>query len=303
MSYRTRDQLISDFKALETQYPNSVSHESIGKTVRGLDIPLFKVGNPFGGRVMFVGATHGDELLGPEVLYYFCRWLLERQEPTYADQLLSKNLFLIAPIFNMDNYKVIRKNANGVDLNRNFPVGWGGSGSSADPTAYNYKGTSASSEPETKAMLSALEKWKPSFLLDQHIYAGPYFARASNYTSMPTNDVERHNTIATSVRNLSTQRISYAFPYLQLGIGGCLADSAYKYGSAISYLIEAYIVPSGPNVPPPYSDIVPIHLPRFLSFPIIFGQNALPPPPPPPTILIGLTALASIIAVTYLLRR
>ena len=297
MSYRSRDQLISDFNALETQYPTFVSHEYIGKTVRGSNIPLFKVGNPLGGRVMFIGATHGDEPLGSEVLYYFCRWLLERQEPTYADQFLSKTLFLIVPIFNMDNYRVTRKNANAVDLNRNFPVGWGGSGSSADPTAYNYKGTTASSEPETKTMLTTLEKWKPSFLLDIHQFAGPYFARPSNYASVTPTDVERHNTIATAIRSLSTIRTTFALPYLYLGIGGCLADSSYKIGNAISYLTEFE------SSSPAYADIVPIYLPRFLPFPITYAQNALPPPSPPPTFLIGLTALASIIAVTYMFGR
>jgi len=270
MSYRSRDQLISDFNALETQYPRFVSHEYIGKTVRGLNIPLFKVGNSLGGRVMLIGAIHGDELLGSEVLYYFCRWLLEKQEPTYADEFLSKNLFLLVPIFNMDNYKVTRKNANAVDLNRNFPVGWGGSGSSADPTAWNYKGISASSEPETESMLQALEQWKPSFLQDVHQFAGPYFARPSSYAAMTSSDAERHNTIATAIKSLSTTRTSFAMSYLYLGIGGCLVDSAYKVGSTISYLTE--LEPSSP----PYADIVPTYVPRFLPFPIVFGQNTPP---------------------------
>lgn len=299
MSYRTRDQLIGAFTSLEIQYPNLISHEYIGKTVNELDIPLFKVGNPSGGRVMFVGGIHGDELLGPELYYYFCRWLLERQEPQYTDPMLSNNLFLIVPIFNMDNYKVRRKNMNGVDLNRNFPIGWGGDGSSSDPNAYNYKGVASSSEPETKAMLSALEKWQPNCFLDHHIWAGPYFARPTNYTSMSTNDVTKHNTIATAVRNLSIQRISYAFPYLQLGIGGCLTDSAYKYGNAISYLNEAYIDPAG-QVNPPYADIIPIHLSRFLPFSIVFGQNAQNPPTFPAWLIAVLVGLGLVYFVEKL---
>jgi hypothetical protein len=42
----------------------------------------------------------------------------------------------------------------GVDLNRNFPYQWGlSSGSSGDPCSETYRGTSAGSEPEVKAII------------------------------------------------------------------------------------------------------------------------------------------------------
>ncbi len=45
-------------------------------------------------------------------------------------------------------------NKRGVDLNRNFEYQWGlSSGSSSDPCLETYRGTSAGSEPEVKAII------------------------------------------------------------------------------------------------------------------------------------------------------
>lgn len=43
---------------------------------------------------------------------------------------------------------------SGVDLNRNFPFGWGLDGSDAGPCQEQYRGPSAASEPEVQAIMS-----------------------------------------------------------------------------------------------------------------------------------------------------
>lgn len=47
-------------------------------------------------------------------------------------------------------------NADGIDLNRNFPFGWAGTanGSSGDPCATTYRGPTAASEPETQNIIA-----------------------------------------------------------------------------------------------------------------------------------------------------
>lgn len=127
--YHTRDELISAFLNLEVQYPDKISHQIVGKTTEGRDIYLFKIGNPNGGRVLF-SATHGNELLGPEIYLRYAQWLLENREPGASDRILSNNLTLIVPHMNLDRYKSTRtnqgsrKNSNSVDLNRNFAATW-----------------------------------------------------------------------------------------------------------------------------------------------------------------------------------
>jgi len=127
--YHTRSELIGEFLSLENQHPTRMSHEIIGQTVEGRNLYLFKIGNPHGGRVLY-SATHGNELCGPEIYLLYAKWLLENQEPGVSDRILKRNYTLIVPHIDLDRYKSTRtnqgsrKNANGVDLNRNFPASW-----------------------------------------------------------------------------------------------------------------------------------------------------------------------------------
>jgi carboxypeptidase T len=47
--------------------------------------------------------------------------------------------------------------STGVDLNRNYGWGWGGKGASADPSDETYRGPSAFSEPETRAVKAFID--------------------------------------------------------------------------------------------------------------------------------------------------
>lgn len=293
MSYRTRDQLLSDFYSLETTFPSLISHESIGKSTGGRDIPLFKIGNSSGGRVLFVGGTHGDESTGPEVLNKYIHWLLERKESETSDRILSRNLTLIIPMFNIDNYRVTRKNLNGVDLNRNFPTGWGlCTSGSTDPTHWAYRGPSAGSEKETQAMLSAFQKWRPKFLLDYHQINGPAFGAPTSFAGVTVQDRAYHKAIATKIgcmlgsvylcdNCVTSQRGVTPYSYWEfLGVCGPLIDDAYKVGGATAFLLEGHVNRESAT---PYADIDATYFPRFLPFSIaLSSQCEVVPPPPPP---------------------
>ncbi len=63
---------------------------------------------------------------------------------------------------------------NGVDLNRNYPFLWNSgieSASSNDPASVFYRGKSAASEPETRAMMALLDKERPVISLSYHCFA------------------------------------------------------------------------------------------------------------------------------------
>jgi hypothetical protein len=281
---------------LESKFPNLISHESIGKSVAGRDIPLFKIGNPAGGRVMLIGGLHGDESTGPEIMNKYAHWLLERKEPAICDRILARNYTLIIPIVNVDNYRITRKNLNAVDLNRNFPTGWCQcSAGSTDPTAWSYKGPSAGSEKETQAMLSAFRKWRPRFLLDYHQINGPAFGAPTGYAGVTAQHRAYHKAVAAKIGcilggaylcdNCATrQRGVDPYSYWEvLGVCGPLIDDAYKTGGATAFLLEGHVNRESAT---PYADIDAIYFPRFLPFPIVMSDLATPPTFNPMGILI-----------------
>ena len=70
---------------------------------------------------------------------------------------------------NLDNYLMFFfANAQGVDLRKNFPYQWDVAVSAAQPGSSEYKGISAGSEAETKAVMHALKEVNPELLIVYH---------------------------------------------------------------------------------------------------------------------------------------
>ncbi len=96
----------------------------------------------------------------------------------------GKKLFI--PCLNPDGLQLnTRCNANGVDINRNFPTkNWGEDTSKAGTNPANYySGTSPASEIETKFVIDVIEKYQPELILTLH---APY--KIVNYDG-PAKDI------------------------------------------------------------------------------------------------------------------
>lgn len=175
--YHTYDEVVNLMKALEQQYPKYMKHEIIGKSLQGKDIYMFKVGNPNGGgRFMFDGRVHGMEDCGTESGYAFIKWVLS-DSSTEAQNVKNYNELFFIPGINIDStrrqnmrreYSDGTKVLYGVDMNRNGITGWGTSGSSDVNAAQDYRGKSGNSEPETKAVYDAIQKYKPKVYMNVH---------------------------------------------------------------------------------------------------------------------------------------
>jgi len=90
----------------------------------------------------------------------------------------------IAPVWNPDGYHHVynvddfwRKNRRvntddtiGVDLNRNYPVGWGVCGGSDDTSSSTYRGAAPASEPETQTMETFAEDRRFARVADIHSF-------------------------------------------------------------------------------------------------------------------------------------
>ena len=126
-----------------------------GTSVQNRPLSFIRRGTPGKTRVMIVGAIHGDEIAGLDVVE-----ILKKA-------FLGTNIDLwIVPTMNPDGIVLkTRQNANKVDLNRNFPQRWEPIGK---PGFWQYSGPSAASEPETRAMQSLGELIKPQLTIWYH---------------------------------------------------------------------------------------------------------------------------------------
>lgn len=126
------------------------------KTTLGNTIEL--LGTDEKNKVLIIGVFHGDEPQG--------KFLIDEYLKTHS----TKNLQFI-PCLNPDGLCSNKRiNANGVDLNRNFPTkNWGEDTSQAgdNPTNY-YGGTAPASEIETKFVVDIIEKYQPKLIITLH---------------------------------------------------------------------------------------------------------------------------------------
>ena len=135
---------------------------TLGKSVKGRDITAMIYGKGK-KRVLVFGGIHGDEQNTTVVARSLAVHL--------NTETLPQNLtVIILPDVNPDGLMAqTRVNANGVDINRNFPSKtW-----RADYTEQRrYPGLKPSSEPETRAVLDLLERYPPDLVVTLHAAMG-----------------------------------------------------------------------------------------------------------------------------------
>ncbi len=139
--------------------------------------------------VLLIGQHHGDEVLGLEVVLDWAeRLATQNRASKKIDAILDNFRFWIVPTLNPEGHRVVsaglsankRKNnrdtnsngkldlpADGVDLNRNYPVFWD-EFEALPPTHPNYKGPEASSEKEILAITLLAQKQHFDYAIFYH---------------------------------------------------------------------------------------------------------------------------------------
>ncbi|MFM6847591.1 MAG: M14 family zinc carboxypeptidase [Terrabacter sp.] len=132
--------------------PAVVEVRTIGHSVRGRPIRAWRLGEPGKRRVVLVSTMHGNE---PHT-----RRILE----TLRDGRAVRGVDLwVIPTYNPDGLaRGTRRNARGVDLNRNFPYRW------ADLDGSYESGPRPASEPETRAVMRFLRQVAPRRVISFH---------------------------------------------------------------------------------------------------------------------------------------
>jgi protein MpaA len=145
-------------------YPVSATAQNVpgeyvfGHSVNGRPLTAYIFGSGPNTTLIF-GAFHNNEPASAAVVGMLRDYLAAN--PAEWD---GRTIVLV-PVTNPDSQFVqSRLNANGVDLNRNFPLGW-----EPHATAARYNpGSKAASEPETRAVMLLVGKFSPSKIVSIH---------------------------------------------------------------------------------------------------------------------------------------
>jgi len=228
-AWRTKDQRVNLWKDLWNAHGLSDRIISIGSTVQGNDILMFDCGNASNKAMLMDAEMHGNEDHPGEVLLMFVYWLLDSGDAS-AQKILQKNRLLFVPSVDADKFeRVNARPAGGVNLNRNFVVGWGKSGNN-NPGSDDYRGPSAASEPETKAMRQAFDDYQPEIYVNFHV--GAFMAHGYG-----------NSTLGNAILTKASSFKSFFGATASSGSGGggfAVADATDLSSGCCSWLIEFF---------------------------------------------------------------
>ncbi len=171
----------SSFTAWEAAQPGRVDRMTIGYTgVLGLPVYTIRITDERVAfdeadtatgqkvRIYIDGGHHGNEFLGTDLPMYYMQALLNDHRPETHAWLRTHELYA-TPLVNAEgNTLDTRKNANQVDVNRNYPFAFGGEGSGANVWDLNYRGPAALSEPEVRANAEFARSIMPDLWITGH---------------------------------------------------------------------------------------------------------------------------------------
>lgn len=198
--FMTWSELSTWLDDLHDTYPSITSEPtSIGNTYQERPQRVVKISSnnsfweddPSLPNCWYDGLIHAREPVSMRNIRFFMLWLCENYDRNgfcglQATYLLDNREIWCLACNNVDGYvdneSAIygqgwqRKNMNfsaggdGVDLNRNWAVEWGGSGSSPDPWSSTYRGTGPLSEPESSNIDAFWQDHPPVEMHSTHTY-------------------------------------------------------------------------------------------------------------------------------------
>jgi murein tripeptide amidase MpaA len=257
---------------LARRHPELVELEQIGTSVEGRRIRALRIDATAGEAKTIVlnGGQHAREWIG--VMTTTCvadRLLRGHGTDPRIRGALERHAFAIVPLVNPDGYayswetdRYWRKNRqepHGVDLNRNWPVGFGGNGSSSNKRSQIYRGPHAFSEPETKALRDLVMGQDVVAHIDFHAY-GQLILYPWSHTKKPAPHRDRFaalgDAMASAIHATHGKKYKLMTGTDLYTAGGTAPDWTYGDRGAMGFTIE--LRPSGGKgfVLPP-EEIVP----------------------------------------------
>ncbi|KAH7313752.1 zinc carboxypeptidase [Stachybotrys elegans] len=203
-------------RELQTQFPSNARVVTSGSSLQGNAITGIQLFGSTGGgsrpAIIFHGNVHAREWITSMTVEYFAWTLLSGYASnTEIRGFLDRYDFYLFPVVNPDGFiysqtsdRLWRKNRQsvsgstclGTDINRNWNYQWAPTGgASTSPCAQDYKGPSAASAPETRALTTFAQNIRNTqglkLYIDWHSYS-QLFMSAYGYscTAVPANNAE-----------------------------------------------------------------------------------------------------------------
>jgi len=170
-TYPTESEYRQIMQQFQTQYPEICHLYEAGRSIKNRPLLFVRINTDTSiskPSVMLTSSIHGNETGGMMLMLRLADYLLSQREINTLVKTLTDSLDIwINPLANPDGlyfdttdiYQAIRFNANGVDLNRNFPDPVKG----AHPDNNDY-------QPETKAMMQLLKHYR--FVMSANFHSG-----------------------------------------------------------------------------------------------------------------------------------
>jgi len=162
--YHTYEELSAELQAVASDNPDLCLLESAGQTVQGRELWWIKISDNVDTEeeepeFHYIATMHGNEPVGTELCLRLINYLVDYYNVSpRITELINNTEIWIMPLMNPDGYTAgSRYNANGVNLNRNFPD------QVADPV-----NTTAGREPETTAIMNWALMHSPTLSANFH---------------------------------------------------------------------------------------------------------------------------------------
>ena len=179
-------QVYERYDALAALYPDNIETFELGTDALGNRMAYYKVTAPKIDADMnqklplvFINCgLHGGERISTTVMYRIIEQMLTNWRSSDVLQSLKFNMdLLVLPVSNPSGWNTrTRQNHKGVDINRNFPTGWG--------TQHENSGDSPFSEPESRAIAKVIaDNEGIDMFWDFHNFSGG--PESGSYTWIP----------------------------------------------------------------------------------------------------------------------
>jgi len=292
--YHTTETLLTTLAALTCNTVSDYATHVVNQTEDGRDLVAVTINaaEPTKSaaedklRIMFTFGIHGREYLPSEISANLIQTLCDDSDRSRA--ILANTAFAIMPVLNpsgrgrtdecaLDADKRTlslgsvdcndrRKNANRIDLNRNFDIEWDNDlGSSTRIIDDDYRGTAAASEVETNTLAQLASSWEPDMYIDVHTGTLAMY-RPWNYVLEEPADSEAAKNMSDFLESLKTAEwddgrsifngtdagVDWRVPDAGIGANisyiatGTAADWMYMYSPNIKYtfIVETFEEPA-----------------------------------------------------------